>query len=96
MDFLISRTVEQKLKYKHKVALREVYECFENRTSKALIDNRQQHRTFPPTRWFISKTNRGRELKVIFIRLSENQIILKTAYDANDTVKQLYKSKIRG
>lgn len=94
MDFLISRAVEQKLKYKHKVSLPEVYECFENRTSKALIDNRQQHRTFPPTRWFISKTDTGRELKVVFIRLSENQIVLKTAYGANDRIKQFYKSKI--
>jgi hypothetical protein len=94
MDFLISRAVEQKLKYKHKVALPEVYECFENRTNKALIDNRQQHRTFPPTRWFISKTDTGRELKVVFIKLSENQIVLKTAYDANDKIKRLYNSKI--
>jgi hypothetical protein len=96
MDFLISRAVEQKLKSKHRVALPEVYECFENRTSEALIDNRQQHQTFPPTQWFISKTDTGRELKVVFIRLSENQIVLKTAYDANDRVKQLYQSKIRG
>ncbi len=78
------------------MALPEVYECFENRTSEVLIDNRQRHRTFPPTRWFISRTDTGRELKVVFIRLSENQIALKTTYDANDRIKQLYKLKIRG
>ena len=93
MDLLISKATEQKLKYKHKVSLHEVFECFQNRTNKALIDNRQQHRTFPPTKWFISKTNAGRELKVVFVKFSLNQIALKTAYDANDAIKQLYESK---
>ena len=95
MDLLISKAIEQKLKNKHKVSMREIAECLRNRPNKALIDDRQQHRTFPPTQWFIAETAAGRELKVVFIQLSANQIALKTAYDADEIAKRFYKLRIR-
>lgn len=49
MNLLISPAVLQKLTDKHQVKASEVIECFANRTGRYLADNREQHRTNPPT-----------------------------------------------
>lgn len=95
ITFLISNATAQKLKYKHQVSLAEIFECFQNCTSEILIDDRQRHKTFPPTRWFVSRTDKGRQLKVVFIRLSLDQIVIKTAYEADNAIKQFYRLKTR-
>ena len=91
--FKMSAKIKAKLADKHKVAAREVAECFYNRTSASLIDNREAHRTDPPTEWFIAKTDRGRELKIIFI-LVDGVIYLKSAFDADKQSIRIYKSKV--
>jgi len=35
----------------------EIIECFCSRKKRPLIDNRQRHKTKPPTRWFIAETD---------------------------------------
>jgi len=76
---IISAKVLEKLKNKHAVDNFEVEQCFFNLTGKLLTDNRELRRTNPPTLWFISKTNKGRLLKIVYIqKLSE--IHLKSAF----------------
>jgi len=65
----ISYRIIEKLEYKHRVKVDEVWECFLNRDRDFLEDTRLDHRTNPPTLWFIAETHKGRKLKVVFIEL---------------------------
>jgi hypothetical protein len=46
------------------------------------LDTREQHQSDPPTRWFISETDYGRKLKIVFIN-TDLGIVIRTAYDPN-------------
>ena len=89
MNLIASPKIIEKLLDKHGLVLAEVEEAFLNRTGHFLIDSRQEHRTIPPTMWFIAPTNRGRLLKVVFVRVDE-KIYLKTAYEPNATERRIY------
>lgn len=67
-------------------------QCFANwDTSYApMIDDREEHATDPPTRWFVAETDRGRRLKVIFVWYEDGRIHLKSAYEANNEVQALF------
>lgn len=91
---IISLAVRQKLKQKHLVSSEEVRECFRNREGGLLEDTREQHRTDPPTWWFIAATNSGRFLKVVFVRRivgSKVELHLRTAYPANEEERRIYR-----
>ena len=45
-----------------------VYNTVNARPGNLLIDNRALTRTNPPTLWFLSKTNQGRLLKIVYIQ----------------------------
>ena len=85
----ISQPVLDKLKDKHAVDKREIEQCFDNRDGGFLMDNREDHRTDPPTLWFIAQTNCGRLLKVVFISI-DGKVHIKTAYEPNDTEIGIY------
>lgn len=85
----ISDAILAKLRDKHGVTYREVVQCFENKCGLYLMDDREQHRSDPPTLWFVAPTNSGRMLKVIFI-FKDGQVFLRSAYDANEAVQSLY------
>lgn len=89
MKLRFSPGVLQKLEQKHKISEAEVIECFANRLGSSLIDNREAHRTNPPTRWFVAETDMGCKLKVVYIR-ADDVIIIKTAYPANATELDIY------
>jgi hypothetical protein len=82
LALIISPEVEEKLKTKHNVTTREVEQCFENLEGEYLEDDRPEHRTDPPTEWFIAPTNHGRLLKVVFV-FEHGNTYLKTAHNAN-------------
>ncbi len=88
-NLIVSATVLAKLQDKHHVTRREVEQCFENKCGTYLIDDREEHGTDPPTLWFVSVTNQGRTLKVVFIFLDGN-VHLKTAYEPTPQVVGLY------
>jgi hypothetical protein len=67
MKLIISPNIEKKLKEKHEVLPKEVMQCFENRVGALLQDTREDHKTDPPTEWFIAETNSGRSLKVFVL-----------------------------
>ena len=71
--FLISARVRQKLADKHNVVPAEVEQCFLNfNGSQFLEDEREEHRTDPSTKWFISETDSGRLLKICFMKIDKN------------------------
>ncbi|ROT98690.1 ADP-ribosyl-(dinitrogen reductase) hydrolase [Marinobacter sp. R17] len=90
MSIKCSSAVKQKLAQKHGVSLEEVQQCFANRDGHLLEDTREEHKTDPPTQWFIAETDFGRRLKVAFI-LKGGNILLKTAYEPNATEERIYK-----
>jgi hypothetical protein len=85
----ISQKVAEKLAKKHEVTHEEIIECFTNRTAGYLLDIRAEHKTDPDTRWFVAQTNRGRTLKVVFIRIDSN-IHIRTAYEPNSDEIKIY------
>lgn len=89
MALKCSSAVKQKLAEKHGVSLDEVQQCFANREGGLLEDARENHKTDPPTQWFIAETDYGRCLKVVFI-LKNGNILLKTAYSPNSKEEAIY------
>lgn len=89
---IISSKVLEKLADKHGVTTKEVEQCFVNRDGENLDDDREPHRTNPPTKWFVAETNHGRKLKVIFI-VRNGRVYLKSAYDANAKAIAIYEEK---
>lgn len=71
------------------VSSREVEQCFENRAGNFVEDDREEHRTAPPTLWFVVLTNRNRVLKVIFAHKDSN-IHIKSAFSPSHGVIDLY------
>ncbi len=91
-NLVISQKIESKLAEKHQVRPSEVRQCFENREAGFLEDDREDNKTDPPTKWFISCTNRGRKLKVVFV-FKEGKVFLKTAYPPNSDEIGIYNQK---
>lgn len=94
MNLRISDATLEKLKDKHQVTRREVEQCFDNKCGLFLTDDREDHRSDPPTLWFVAPTNQGRLLKVIFI-YRDGAIHLRSAYDADESARRLYDDKAR-
>lgn len=90
MALLISTTIQIKLANKTPPVTRdEIMQCFVNRSGKLLLDTRDHNLTEPKTRWFISETDHGRKLKIVYIPKDGN-IIIKTAYDPNQEELRIY------
>lgn len=89
MRIEISKEIEDKLRKKHTVTPKEVEECIQNLTGKLLKDNRDDHKTNPPTWWFIAENNQGRVLKVCFI-IIDGDCHIKTAYAPNAEEQRIY------
>lgn len=92
-NLFISPAVRQKLAEKHNVTEDEVEECFLNRQDAFVEDTREEHRTDPPTQWFIAETDRGRELKVVFIQRGE-MIHLRSCFEPSEATKQDYQRRL--
>ena len=45
----VSPHVKEKLKEQHQVTMRQVHQCFKNRSEKLLTDTRELTKTDPPT-----------------------------------------------
>lgn len=90
MAILVSEKVAEKLVEKHNVSRKEVEECFANRCGAELTDDREQHASDPPTRWFIARTNHCRLLKIAYVPRQGN-VHIRTAYDPNETELSIYR-----
>ncbi len=89
VSLVISPKIREKLDSKHGVKEDEIVECFLNHGGNYLIDTREEHRTIPPTLWFIGETYKGRKLKVIFVH-KDGYIYIKSAYTANKKSIDIY------
>jgi uncharacterized DUF497 family protein len=89
-NLIVTDAIKAKLKTKHKVDLNEVEQCFYNKTGRLLTDNRDLHKTQPPTLWFIAQTNKGRYLKIAYIQIG-SEVHLKTAYEPNEVEQHIYR-----
>lgn len=85
----ISQSTIDKLRDKHDVTEREVDQCFENIDGPLLIDDREDHKSDPPTLWFISRTNKNRLLKVAYIQRG-SIVHLRTCYEPNEEELRIY------
>lgn len=90
MSLIISSKISQKLEQKHGVSKDDILQCFASREKGFLEDTREDHKTDPPTKWFIGETDFGRKLKVVFVQTDKGDIYIKTAYLANDDEKRIY------
>lgn len=86
---IISDELRAKLASKHDVGEPEVHQCFANITGKLLADRREEHRTDPPTLWFIAPTNKGRLLKVCYV--PRGDFYLRTCYPPNEAELAIYR-----
>lgn len=87
--FRISDKTAKKIIEKHGVTVVEICEAFMNRQGKSLEDSRLQHKTIPPTLWFIAPTNHNRKLKVVYIQ-DGGTVEIKTAFEPNEEEKRIY------
>ncbi len=90
-NLIISSKISEKLIHKHGIRRIEVEECFLNRIGKSLRDTREEHRSDPPTVWFIGETHQGRLLKIVYVKKG-NKYYLRTAYEPNQEEKNIYNS----
>jgi len=89
----MSPSVREKLR-KRQITEAHVLQCFANRTGKYLIDDREEHKTNPPTKWFVASTDYGIILKVCFVFDPVTKLIeIKSAYTATAVVSAMYYKK---
>ena len=88
-NLIISDAIKEKLQLKHGVCVRDVEQCFENKCGIYLQDTRENHKTNPPTLWFVAPNNAGRMLKLMLI-YRDGSVYLKSAYDATPEIQALY------
>src|SRR5262245_16778628 len=67
MAIRIQPEVREKLLRKHGVTEQEVRECFLNWNGIALQDDEEHFRDYPPSMWFVSETDEGRVLLVVYL-----------------------------
>ncbi|CDG95579.1 hypothetical protein [Xenorhabdus bovienii] len=92
MKLLISSNIRLKLADKNPpVNEEDILQCFSNRVGYFLEDTREDNRTDPPTKWFISETDYGVKLKIVFIYYPEKGVAIRTAYAPNEDELRIYK-----
>lgn len=88
----ISHKIRSKLRDKHGVTEEELEQCFNNQVRTFIKDTREEHKTDPPTMWFIAETHKGRVLKVVFV-FKDDQVYIKTAYPPNREEEAIYERR---
>ncbi|OBW94409.1 DUF4258 domain-containing protein [Gallibacterium salpingitidis] len=92
---IISEKIRDKLRNKHNVSIEEVYQCISNIEGKLIEDTAEEHKTIPPSFWFIASTDYGRYLKVVIVP-KNGDLYLKTAFDAKISHIRLYEELNHG
>jgi hypothetical protein len=93
MPIIITPKILEKLADEnHKVTQREIEQCFDNRYGCLLIDPREEHKTNPPTVWFVAPTNKHRMLKIVCV-IDGHNIYIKSAYEATAVITAMYNKR---
>ena len=88
---ILHDSVKNKVYKKHKLTLNEIQEAFENPLGNIYEDNRSEHKTTPPTLWFIGETLYGKKIKIVYIAFPDKPPVIKSAYEPEQPTKELYK-----
>lgn len=91
-NLVVSQRIDDKLGTKHSATVEEIDQCFDNKCGVNLIDDREEHKSDPPSLWFIAETNKGRVLKVVYV-YRDGKYFIKTAYEPNATEVEIYESE---
>lgn len=92
LKFVFSNKIASKLgNASHSVSEQEVIEAFFNNDGGSATDDREEHKTNPPTYWFVSETNKGRILKICYVFDGNHTVYIKTAYDAKPNIIRIYR-----
>ena len=76
------------------VSVGEVEEAFLQWDGYWVLDNREDHKTIPPTYWFLSETFDGRLLKIVIKPVpNTDYAYVRTAYDAYEEEIKIYEQK---
>lgn len=87
---ILSDVIRKKLANKEPpVTESEIQQCFCNATHQPLIDTREEHKTNPPTRWFVAETDYGRKIKIMYVPTPEG-LYIKSAYNATEEIRRIY------
>lgn len=90
--WVASTWVQEKIKERG-ITVSEIEEAVCNSEPPYRIEVRAQHKTTPPTRWFIAPTFEDRLLKVYFMLVEEEKLaIIKTAFEPAESEIQEYES----
>lgn len=87
-------SVGNKLTTKHNVSVREIGEAFMNMNGPILKEMRPEHVTNPPTMWFLSRTDKGRILKIVYLLVS-GEVTIKSAYEPKQPTINYYCNKTK-
>lgn len=96
MRLVMTEAIREKIWNEHHVSEWEVNEAWNNGHSGPwFIDDRERHKTNPPTVWTLSTTDLGRLLKLVVIPHKVKGIaILRTSYEPDDDEVSLYENNI--
>lgn len=70
--------------------MEEVREYYANRAGPWFKDSRDDHQTEPPTKWFVSMTDRCRVLKIVFVEYP-GFCAIKSAFEPREQSKEHYR-----
>jgi hypothetical protein len=93
LKLIIAEPITKKLADKHNVTRKEIEQCFLNRELPVLIDDLEDHRTDLPSLFFISHTNAGWCLKVVYIQKWPS-VIIKTCFEPTEAMMAVYRQLI--
>jgi uncharacterized DUF497 family protein len=93
MALIVSNKIKAKLLLKHQVTVEEVIQAFADRPDYVVEDEREDHKSDPPTVWFVASTDRGRMLKVAYIQRGDD-IYLRTAHPAKEAHIRLFNAAV--
>lgn len=91
-QLIISPRIDEKLDKKHDVEPAEIDQCFDNKCGFNLIDDRENHRTDPPSLYFVAETDKGRLLKIIFV-YRDGKYYIKSAFEPTQSEIQHYEDE---
>jgi hypothetical protein len=74
---------------KRNIRVIEIEQCFLNRTGGLCEDTRAHHLTDPITQWFVAETDKGRNIKIMYVSTA-NGVDLKSAYEATAEIDRIY------
>ena len=89
-ELYISDRIVEKIKNKHRLDKDEVIQAWKKYDGITLADTRERYWTYPPTEWFLVRSDSGKLLKIIFMIDDDGTAYLKSAFEADKTEKRIF------